>query len=56
LSSQRGSGAPLKNQLLPLSARNMPYFFSARRITCTLGPKLEMSTLAFNRKRCPIGG
>lgn len=30
---QRESGAPLKNQPGPLSATNIPYFFSARRIT-----------------------
>src|ERR1043165_7055573 len=30
-SFQRGSGAPLMNQFEPLSARIMPYFFSARR-------------------------
>ena len=34
LSFQRGSGAPLMNQFDPLSARIIPYFFNARRITC----------------------
>ena len=32
---QRGSGLPEMNQADPLSARMMPYFFIARRITCT---------------------
>lgn len=36
-SFQRGSGAPLTYQLLPLSARIIPYFFSARRMTCIAG-------------------
>ena len=49
-------GAPLMNQLLPLSARNMPYFFNARRMTWTLGPKEAISTDAFRRNRWPIGG
>ena len=34
LSFHRGSGAPEMNQSAPLSARNMPYFLSARIITC----------------------
>ncbi len=36
-SFQRGSGAPLTYQLLPLSARIIPYLFSARRMTCIAG-------------------
>ena len=34
-SLQRGSGAPLTYQALPLSARSIPYVFIAFRITCT---------------------
>ena len=34
--SQRGSGAPVMNQSLPLSARIMPYFLRAVRITWCL--------------------
>ncbi len=33
--SQRGSGTPEMYQALPLSARIIPYFLRARRITCT---------------------
>ena len=40
---------------LPLSARNIPYFLSAVRITCTSGGYVEMSTLALSRTRAPIG-
>src|SRR5262249_25257862 len=53
---QRSSGAPLMNQAEPLSAIIMPYFFSARRMTCTSGEKVVTSKLARSRKRCPIGG
>src|ERR1051325_420319 len=55
-SSQRISGAPLKYQLEPLSARIIPYFFIARRITCIAGVKPEMSKLDFNRTFTPMGG
>ena len=41
---------------LPLSARIMPYFFSAVRITWFAGENPEMSKLAFSRNRMPIGG
>src|SRR6185436_3892268 len=34
-SFHRGSGAPEMNHAEPLSARMIPYFFMARRITCT---------------------
>ena len=40
----------------PLSATMSPYCFKAVRITWSLGGKLEMSKLAFNRSRIPIGG
>src|SRR5580692_2540423 len=53
---QRSSGTPDRYQLDPLSARIIPYFFSAVRITCTSGEKDEMSKGDFNRKRWPIGG
>src|SRR5713226_1113178 len=56
LSSQRGSGAPLMYQFEPLSATIMPYFFSARRITCIRGEKPEISNDALSRTRMPIGG
>src|SRR6266550_2330105 len=56
LSFQRGSGAPLKYQLEPLSATIIPNFFMARRITCIAGEKPEISNEAFNRTRMPIGG
>src|ERR1017187_4624923 len=48
---QRSSGTPDKYQLEPLSARIIPYFFRAVRITCTSGEKDEMSNVDFNRKR-----
>src|ERR1700730_12412399 len=53
---QRLSGAPLIKTTLPLSARIMPYFFSAVRITWFAGESPLMSKLAFNRRRVPIGG
>ncbi|MFN8558298.1 MAG: carboxyl transferase domain-containing protein [Dehalococcoidia bacterium] len=56
LSFQRGSGAPLTYQLLPLSATIMPYVFIAWRMTCTAGEKPEMLKPAFSRTRIPIGG
>ena len=40
----------------PLSARIMPYFLRAVRITLLSLEKPEMSKLAFKRKRWPIGG
>src|SRR6185369_14793341 len=55
-SSQRISGAPLKYQLEPLSARIIPYFFIARRMTCIAGVNPEMLKLAFNRTFIPMGG
>src|SRR5262245_56979060 len=55
-SLQRMSGAPLKYQLEPLSARIIPYFFIARRITFIAGVKPEMLKLDFNRTFIPIGG
>src|ERR1017187_1854232 len=48
---QRSSGTPDRYQLDPLSARIIPYFFSAVRITCTSGENDEMSKLALSRKR-----
>src|SRR5664280_303718 len=53
---QRSSGTPDRYQLEPLSARIIPYFFSARRITCTSGEKGEMSKFDLSRKGCPMGG
>ena len=55
-SLQRMSGAPLKYQLEPLSAKIIPYFFIARRITCIAGVKPEISNDAFKRTFIPIGG
>lgn len=55
-SFQRGSGAPLRNQLEPLSASIIPCFFNALRITCIAGEKREMSKEAFKRTRIPMGG
>src|SRR2546430_17658080 len=52
----RSSGAPLMNIAPPLSAMMSPYCFKAVRITWSLGGKPEMSKLAFNRSRVPIGG
>ena len=53
---QRGSGSPEMNHAEPLSLSIIPYFFSARRITCTSAGKPEMSKFAFKRNRCPMGG
>jgi hypothetical protein len=53
---QRGSGAPLMYQLDPLSARIIPYVFSAWSTMRVCLGKPEMSTLAFSRTRRPIGG
>jgi len=39
--------------LLPLSARNIPYFFIAVRITWLAAEKLEILTLALRRMRIP---
>ena len=55
-SFQRGSGAPLMNQLEPLSATNIPCFFIARRITCIAGENPEISKACLRRTRMPIGG
>jgi len=55
-SFQRGSGAPLKYQFEPLSARIIPYCFIARRITCIAGENPEILTEAFRRTRIPMGG
>ncbi len=55
-SFQRESGTPEMNHAEPLSARNMPYFLSARRITCTGAEKPLMSKLPRSRMRSPIGG
>ena len=55
-SSQRGSGAPLMYQPLPLSAMNIPYVLSAVRMTCTSDGKPEISKSARSRTRIPIGG
>ena len=51
-----GFGAPLMYQLDPLSARIIPYVFSACRTMRACRGKPEMSTLAFSRTRSPIGG
>src|ERR1700674_3255600 len=53
---QRLSGAPLTNMALPLSARMIPYFFSAVRITWFWAEKPEISKPAFRRMRMPMGG
>ena len=53
---QRASGLPEMYQAEPLSASMIPYFFMARRITCTSAGYDEMSKLAFRRKRSPIRG
>ena len=43
-------------QLLPLSAKMMPYFFIAVRMT-NVGPENELvSNDAFRRRRSPMGG
>src|SRR5690349_11569327 len=53
---QRLSGAPLIKIPLPLSARIMPNFLSAVRITWLAGEKPDMSKSALSRSRVPIGG
>src|ERR1700743_714428 len=53
---QRGSGAPVMNQLLPLSARIMPYFFRPLRMTWADGGKPPTSKAALRRTRIPMGG
>src|SRR5438270_2721072 len=55
-SLQRGSGAPETYQFEPLSAMNIPYFFSAFRITRTSGGNGAMVKLDFSRTRIPMGG
>ncbi|MCX5685290.1 MAG: hypothetical protein NT049_16655 [Planctomycetota bacterium] len=55
-SFHRGSGAPVTNQSLPLSAISIPYFLRPARITCASGGNLLVSKLAFRRTRMPIGG
>ena len=55
-SSQRGSGAPLRNQSLPLSARSMPYRCKAARMTRAAGGNPAIRYEAFSRTRIPIGG
>jgi hypothetical protein len=44
------------NQADPLSARMIPYFFIARRITCTSAGNDVMSNDALRRKRSPMRG
>ena len=51
-----GLGAPLTYQFEPLSARIIPYVFSAWSTMRACFGKPEMSTLAFSRTRRPIGG
>lgn len=55
-SFQRVSGAPEMYHDDPLSARIIPYFFSARRITWFAAENPEISKLAFSLIRIPIGG
>src|ERR1700719_3375139 len=50
------SGVPLIKIPLPLSARIIPYFFSAVRITWSSAGKPEISKLALRRSRVPMGG
>ena len=54
--SQPSFGMPETNQLVPLSARIIPYTCSAFRTTRACAGNVEMSTLAFSRTRRPIGG
>src|SRR4051794_36893483 len=51
-----GLGAPLMYQFEPLSARIIPYVFSACSTMRACRGKCEMSTLALRRTRRPIGG
>src|SRR3954467_14094920 len=55
-SLQAGSGAPLTYQFDPLSATNIPYFFSAVRTIFACGVAALMSTLALSLMRRPMGG
>ena len=55
-SFQPASGAPLMNQGEPLSARTIPCFFSARRITWFCAEKPLMSKLVLSLNHAPIGG
>jgi hypothetical protein len=55
-SFHRASGAPLRKNALPLSARYIPYFLSAVRITRASAGYPLMSTPALSRTRIPIGG
>src|SRR5262245_9437934 len=55
-SFQRGSGLPEMYQADPLSASMIPYFFIARRMTCTSGGNGETSKLALRRNRSPMRG
>ena len=55
-SSQAGSGAPLRPQAGPGSARNMPYFWRAVRITRARGENAAGLTVERSRKRVPAGG
>src|SRR5215469_4198201 len=50
------SGVPLMKIALPLSARIIPYFFSAVRMTWSSGGNPEMSKVDFRRRRIPMGG
>src|SRR3954468_19116318 len=56
LSFQAAFGEPERNQEPPLSARNIPYVFSALRMTCILGGKVLILKLDLSRKRTPMGG
>src|SRR5262252_4947535 len=53
---QLSSGVPLMKMPLPLSARIIPYFLSAVRMTWSSAGNGEISKLAFRRRRVPIGG
>jgi hypothetical protein len=49
-------GDPLMKMPLPVSARIMPYFFRAARITWLCGGKPDVSKLDFRRRRVAMGG
>jgi hypothetical protein len=51
-----GLGAPPMYQFDPLSARIIPYVFSACATIRAWGGSDAMSTLPFSRTRSPIGG
>src|SRR5687767_5667804 len=55
-SSHRASGAPVTYHPLPLSARIIPYFFIARRMTWTSAGCALTSYEALSSTRIPIGG